>query len=284
MVLRIFLYVLCPCLLLCGCGGGGTPAGSTTAPSDTSLENNSALLSGAQLGNGTENNSDLSKSLTVTQSSTDFEIKQAKFSRDDTSGTIFYVALELKNVSTQILCEITLNNVQYQSVTNGAAQTLATTTQGYVLGNYGKMDNAVRHNGCLAPGQAGYFLDTFPKLNNFTFDDINAADIGRVDVVVADKLESTKILPQNFTVTPDAVGVTANVEVKNLTAFDALIYTPKCEYILLDAKGSPLIWGNFLTDPTTVDILSDDTQKMPGGIYFTGSSNKMVVYLVYSFN
>jgi hypothetical protein len=70
--------------------------------------------------------------------------------------------------------------------------------------------------------------------------------------------------------------------VRNDTDFDAMIYSPGCKYILLDANGMPLIWGYFLTDPTTVDILPNGALEIPGGVYYTGSANKMVVYLVYN--
>jgi len=284
MVLRIFIFVLCPlCMLISACGGGGVGAGSVSSTSvDSNMGNNSALLIGPQLGIESENNSDLSKPITVTQNSADFEIGHATITRDEIQGSFFYVTIQYKNVSTQVLCDITLSNIQYQSVTNGTTTNLASTSAGYVLGNYGKMNGGLRRSNCLAPGQTGYFLDGIQDDGSFTFDDLNSVDIADVGVTVTDKISDVQILPQSYTVTVDSNGVTANVMVRNKTDYDYLIYSPGCKYILLDARGMPLIWGYFLTDPTTVDIPPNGSVTIPGGVYFAGSAKKMVVYLVYS--
>jgi len=286
MVLRIFLFVLCSsCMALSACGGGnGGVDAATNTFADSGTGNNAALLSGPQLGSETENNADLSKSVSVSQNSTDFEVRQATISRDDTLGSYFYVVIQLKNVSTQVLCDTTLSNITYQSVANGTTTNRASTTEGYLLGSYGKTAGDIPKSNCLAPGQSGYVLDGIQDDGSFTFDDLNSIDIAEVKINPADRISQAQILPQSYTVTVDSNGVTANVSVRNKTDNDAVVYSPGCRYILLDEQDKPLIWGYLLTNPTTAAILSNGSLNMPGGVSFTGSARKMVVYLMWSFS
>jgi len=284
MVLRIYLFVLCSsCMALSACGGGNVGADAATNTTiDSTKGNNVALLTGPQLGNETENNADLSKPITVRQNSSDFEVSQATVTRDDTKGSYFYVTIQLTNISTQVLCETTLSNVEYQSVTNGITTNRALTSEGYLLGSYGKMASGIRRSNCLAPGQSGYFLDGIQDDGSFTFDELNTVDISSISVTVADKISTGQIAPESYSVTADSTGVTANVSVRNNTGYGAVIYSPGCRYILLDEHGMPLIWGYLLTDPTSADILPNGSLQISGGVSFTGSARKMVVYLMWS--
>jgi hypothetical protein len=289
---RACFIIVTSLIVLGSCGGGnsgstGTPPASASPvgqpPATPTISgNNVAVLAGAQIGAQLEANSVLSKSISVSQPSTDIKVVQATLSRDSSTANLFYSVIELTNVSAQILCQITFNTVTYQTVGTGGTPGTAFISAGSVQGSDGFLSNGTMVKGCLEPGQSAFYLDGFPRYTTFTFEDISSVKIESVDVTVADHIANTKVMPLSYSVTGAGTSPAAvNISVQNQSSGDIQLSSVGSHYVLLDSNNSPLTWGTFLTDPIVLSLTPGTSVQLPGSIYFAGSSSSILIYLAF---
>jgi len=296
MSMRFILFVLCSAMLVVACGGGNSsnpgntnntgntgPGGTTTTLNVSG--NTFAVLSGEQVGNQIEDNAVLSKSLTFNQPSSDLQIERATISRDKSTNTLNYMAIEVTNISQQLLCGITFGDMAYEMTGMDGVPVTVYQTTGAVMGSIGEQADGTRVSGCLAPGQTGFVLDGFPQVNTFTYDNVSSVVISNVTVVVADHIAPITVMPLSYAITgTSATGsVIVNVSVQNKSGASETVNALASRYLLLDANGAPLTWGYIINDPTTdpltYNMTSGETVQMPGAIFFAGSAAKMLVML-----
>jgi len=283
-------------MLVVACGGGNSsnpgntnntgntgPGGTTTTLNVSG--NTFAVLSGEQVGNQIEDNAVLSKSLTFNQPSSDLQIERATISRDKSTNTLNYMAIEVTNISQQLLCGITFGDMAYEMTGMDGVPVTVYQTTGAVMGSIGEQADGTRVSGCLAPGQTGFVLDGFPQVNTFTYDNVSSVVISNVTVVVADHIAPITVMPLSYAITgTSATGsVIVNVSVQNKSGASETVNALASRYLLLDANGAPLTWGYIINDPTTdpltYNMTSGETVQMPGAIFFAGSAAKMLVML-----
>ncbi len=293
---RFIFFVVFSSMLVVACGGGNTSnpgnpnnngnTGPGGTPTTLNVNGNTlAILSGTQVGNQSEDNAVLSKSLAFNQPSSDLQIERATISRDKSTDTINYMAVEVTNISQQLLCQITLGNMSYQMTGTGGVPVTVYQTSETVMGDIGEQADGTRVSGCLTPGQTGFVLDGFPQVNTFTYDNVSSVAISNVTVVVADHIAPVTVMPLSYAITgTSATGnLIVNVSVQNQSGASETVNALASRYLLLDATGAPLIWGYLMndpaTDPLTYNMTSGETVQMPGAIFFAGSAAKMLVML-----
>ncbi len=298
---RSVVIAACCCLIVAACGGGGSgdaqtgnnnnpqPASSTSSSSPaytqstsySRLTNNSAKISGANLGSGADNNSDLRKQVTLSIISTnpDFSLGYAYVTRPHTSTNDFInVIIKITNISVNLHCFIKATGVSFK---NSNDQTINFNNFDYITGSVANSNTlTVSTDTCLKAGESGYILTNHRDAGNSTFyDDVNSIEIASIDVSNTSFSDTNPVLiPTDFKIYSDPVySLKFTSNISNQSATDASL-NQFSSYIVLDSTNTPVFWS-FYDGPTGVVIAANGSLDMNESGIFTGTGKSIIAYV-----
>lgn len=240
--------------------------GSTSAIPDAK-GNNSALLSGAVIGSGTEAVGDLRKLLAVTVLGTSdpaLSIGDVYAMRSDTSSDYAYIAMPVTNTGSSTLCLVKLDGLTYRNT----AGTSLLSKSAFVYGSVGNLSVGTFTNTCLAPGETGMMRDInaglYAAVAKMEFSFVTSSGFS-VSAPVA------SVIPQSYTISTNNLDIT----VKNIGSGTAQITGPAYWYLLDDGM-LPLFWGT--TSGASGTMPASAVLTLSGLEFYSGSGSKLLVF------
>ena len=265
---------------LAACGGSNSPSSEPNPlpnPKPTPLPgttNNSAVLSGNELGSGYTPNSQLHKEISVslTDKNDAFRLGRAYATRDSASSETLYWFIAVVNQSSELQCSIEASTLQFRDSTG---QTLVTEDLTFVSGSVGADQfSSIYTDTCLESGQTGYFFgieleDDTPLLYS-SVTDVAVASLSSYNGF---STPTARIIPQSYS--PE-LAVTVRNEGTGAARMGDFSH-----YFFLDEGNLPLSWGFFdssfdsSADNPVLDVGDIHTLNEPLFLFYDGLASKV---------
>ncbi|MBX2880510.1 MAG: thrombospondin type 3 repeat-containing protein [Granulosicoccus sp.] len=228
-----------------------------------STGNNSARLTGPVIGDGSNSNASIRKTLDFTAPESPIEITQVYALQGGTLSEVLLMVLE--NTASEAHCFVDIANIDLFDA-NGVENVGEASLSALGSGSQGDPDGSGATNTCLAPGEKGYAR---ALIDDISFDRLASAAFGEISTSTVDALVQEKVVPIQYELTGQTVSLTVQNQ-SDVTISQGLLFS----YIILDEAGLPLDAGQASMNVGTPVMPGEEfilTDNFP--LFFTGTAS-----------